>query len=121
MDGFDLPGLRHAIEAKDADRWLAFFAEDAEWLEYRHADPPARPNRMRGREEIGAFLRRVAEMPVALSVEAMVGAGDAAAYRLWADLPDRRRVVEQVMLELRAGKIVRQIDVEAWDPDKGSA
>ncbi len=116
-DVFDLARYRAAVEAKDARRWGAFFHEDAEWLQYRHADPPARPNRLQGRAAITAFLERVAAAPISLALEAAIVADDAAAYRLWVDLGDGRRIVEHVMLELRDGRISRQIDVEAWDSD----
>jgi ketosteroid isomerase-like protein len=115
--GFDLAGFRAAVEAKDVARWAGFYHPDAEWLEYRHMDPPARPNRMVGREAIAAFIGRVADWPIALRVEAMVAAGDGVAFRLWVDRPGGRRIVEHVMLELEGGQIRRQIDVEAWDPD----
>jgi len=48
---FDYDAYRAAFEAKDVARWLAFYAEDAEWVEYRHSDPPRAPNVMRGSGE----------------------------------------------------------------------
>jgi hypothetical protein len=33
---FDFAAFRAAVEARDVDRWLPFFADDAEWLEFRH-------------------------------------------------------------------------------------
>ena len=53
---FDFAAFRAAVEARDVDRWLPFFADDAEWL-----------------------------------------------------------IVENTILELRDGLIVRQHEVEAWD------
>ncbi len=40
---FDFAGFRAAVEALDAERWLAFFADDAEWVEYRNTAPPSSP------------------------------------------------------------------------------
>lgn len=36
MDEFDFAGSRWAFKEKDVAVWLAFYAEDAEWPEYRH-------------------------------------------------------------------------------------
>jgi SnoaL-like domain len=116
-DGFDLGAYRDAVEAKDVGRWAAFFRDEAEWLEYRHADPPARPNRMVGRGEITAFLKQVAAWPIGLTIETIFRSGNDVAYRMWVDRPDGRRIIEHTMLELDGGRIRRQIDVEAWDPD----
>ena len=40
--GFPFAGYRAAFEGKDVERWLGFYAEDAEWIEYRRTDPPLR-------------------------------------------------------------------------------
>jgi ketosteroid isomerase-like protein len=112
---FDFDGFRKAYEAKDASAWLGYFAEDAEWIEYRHDDPPTRPNRMQGRAAIGDFIGKVVSWPIALTIEDPVIEGDRIAFRAWVDRPDGKRIIEHVMLETREGLIQRQIDVEAWD------
>lgn len=66
---FDCPAFKAACECNDAAAWILFFAEDAEWVEHRHQDPPSRPN----------------------------------------------RIAEPLMSEIAAGRIVRPVDVEAWD------
>ena len=33
---FDFSAYKLAFEAKDAGRWIEFFADDAEWIEYRN-------------------------------------------------------------------------------------
>jgi hypothetical protein len=38
-----------------------------------------------------------------------------AAYRAWITFADDRQIIEHVILELADGRIVRQVDVEAWD------
>ena len=55
---FDFEAFKQALEGQDIAKWLAFYADDAEWIEYRHNAPPRSPNRMIGREQIGAFLQR---------------------------------------------------------------
>ncbi len=115
LSRFDFDAYRDAVEGLDAERWLAFYAETAEWLEYRHANPPRTPHVMRGITEIGAFVRELAAAGIALSIEREVVGEVRAAYMLTAALPDGRRVVENVIVDHRDGLITRQVDVEAWD------
>jgi ketosteroid isomerase-like protein len=112
---FDFPAFRTAFEAKDAAAWVRFYAEDAEWIEYRHDAPPRAPLRTRGRAQIGTILAEVAAAGIDLAI-ADEGIGpERVAFALTATFPGRRRVYEHVILHLRDGRIVRQVDVEAWD------
>ena len=43
---FDFPAFKRAFEAQDVEAWLAFFAPDAEWWEYRPDAPPRSPVKM---------------------------------------------------------------------------
>ena len=112
---FDFVAFKRACETKDADAWIEYFAQDAEWVEYRHQDPPQRPHRMAGRDEIETFLRQVAIWPITLTIEDELIDADRAAFRTWVGLADGKRIVEHVMLYLDEDKIRRQVDVEAWD------
>ena len=114
---FDLTSFTRAIEARDAVAWLEFYADDAEWLEYKHTYPPRSPRVIRGRSEISAFLERIAAGGVTLRVEDEIAGADRAAFRMWVTLPDGRRIIEHVIVHLRDGKITRQVDVESWDPE----
>ena len=49
MAAFDFAGYRRAVERLDVEQWASFYADDAEWIEYRESDPPRAPNVMRGR------------------------------------------------------------------------
>jgi hypothetical protein len=71
---------------------------------------------MRGRDVIGGFIQRVSSQPLKLTIEDEIVGDGRAAFRLTVDLGSRRRIIEHVMIYVRDGKIVRQIDVEAWDP-----
>jgi hypothetical protein len=80
--GFDFQAFRSAIEPRDTSAWAEFYADDAEWLEYKHGYPPSSPRRMSGRVEIEAFLSRVAASGVELKVsDEVVGAARAASAR----------------------------------------
>jgi ketosteroid isomerase-like protein len=112
---FDFPAFKRAFEAKDVEAWLAFFAPDAEWWEYRPDAPPRSPNNMVGREAIRAKLTYVAgtDMEQAISDEVLGKERIACAFLV--TLPDGRHYIEHVILHLADGKIARQVDVEIWD------
>jgi ketosteroid isomerase-like protein len=113
--GFAYAAFKSAFETQNIETWLSFFDEDAEWIEYRHNAPPASPNRMRGKTEICAFLARVKSSDVRLELSDEVLGTTRAAFCVTCTLPDGRRIIENVIVHLKEGKIIRQVDVEAWD------
>jgi hypothetical protein len=115
MAEFDFRAFKRAFEGKDAVAWTGCFADDGEWIEYRHSNPPRSPNRM-NKARVTEHIAAVAGSSVRLSIEDELVAGDRAAFRVIVALPDGRRIIEHVMLYCENGKIKRQVDVEAWDP-----
>jgi hypothetical protein len=112
---FDFGAYSAAIERKDVATWSGFFDERARWLEYRERDPPRAPNVMQGIARIRSFLEGVAASPVELRVSHEVIGATRAAYRLTVDFDDGRKIIEHVIIELVGGRIVCEVDVEAWD------
>jgi ketosteroid isomerase-like protein len=112
---FDFAAFRDAFEQRDVARWVDFYGDDAEWVELRHFDPPSSPNRMLGKQAIGDFLRHLSAIELELAFSNEVVGEDRAAFRVDTTFPDGKRIVEHVIIELEQGKIVRQVDVEAWD------
>jgi hypothetical protein len=110
----DLDSFLAAFAARDVQRWLAHYAPDAEWWEYRHADPPSRPHVMRGRDAIARHIEMVAAADLELRIESPVLDDRRAAFTVWIDRPGGL-IVENVIVEHRNGLVVRQTDVEAWD------
>jgi ketosteroid isomerase-like protein len=114
---FDFAAYRAAFEAKDVESWLEFYADDAEWIEYNsQADPPGTPNVMRGSAEIRAFMEHVAALPITIALSDEVVGEERIAFVCWVDLGSGRRIIEHVIADVRDGRIVRHVDVEAWDP-----
>jgi ketosteroid isomerase-like protein len=113
--GFDFPAFAAAIEEKDVDRWLDFYADDAEWIEYKPSAPPSAPVRMAGRETIRRFLSALAASDLRLEVDDEVVGPQRAAFRVTCTLSDGRRILEHVIVHLRDDRIARQVEVEAWD------
>lgn len=52
MARFDLEAFVRAAENLDFDAWVACYAPDAQWWEYRHANPPRSPHVMAGASAI---------------------------------------------------------------------
>ena len=113
---FDFAAFKQAFESQDVDRWASFYAPDAEWIEYRHTNPPRAPNRMTGQSEIKAFLGRVKASNVSLAITDEILGPTRAAFCVTCTLSDGvRRIIEHVIIHHSGGRITRQVDVEAWD------
>ena len=112
---FDFPAFKRAFEAQDVEAWLAFFAPDAEWWEYRPDAPPRAPIKMVGREAIRAKMTRVAGYGLEQSISDEVIGEERTAFAFLVTWPDGRHYIEHVILHLAGGRIARQVDVEIWD------
>ena len=113
---FDFDSFKQAFVAKDVDGWASFYAPDAEWIEYRHSNPPNAPNRMVGLTDIKAFLGRVKASNVSIAISDEIIGPTRAAFCVTCTLSDGvRRIIEHVIIHYAHGRITRQVDVEAWD------
>lgn len=113
--GFDFLAFKEAFERKDARRWALFYAEDAEWIEYKPSAPLSDPIRMVGRERIAAFLSSLEGSGIKISLSDEVLGEERAAFSVDLTLADGRRVFEHAIVHIEDGRITRQVDVEAWD------
>ena len=113
--GLDFEVLRRAIEGRDADTLLGFYADDAEVLTVNRNTTPSSPNVLRGKEEIADHLRDVCGREMTHRVENEVLGEGRIAFQEACEYPDGVRVLGAQTLEVRDGKIVRQVNVEAWD------
>jgi ketosteroid isomerase-like protein len=112
---FDFPAFKCAFEAQDVEAWLAFFAPDAEWWEYRPDAPPRSPIKMVGREAIRAKMTYVAGADMEMEISDEVISEERIAFAFWVTRADGRQLIEHTILHLAEGKIARQVDVEMWD------
>jgi hypothetical protein len=111
----DFEVLRQAIEGRDAETLVDFYTEDAEILTVNRNSTPSSPQVLRGKEEIGEYLRDVSSREMTHKVENEVVGEDRIAFQEACEYPDGTRVLGAETLELRDGKIARQVNVEAWD------
>ena len=113
--GVDMETLRRAIEQRDLDLMLGLYADDAEIHTINRNTPPSSPLVLRGKEEIAEYLGDVFGREMKHRVENEVVGENRIAFNEACEYPDGTRVLGAGTLELRDGKIVRQVNVEAWD------
>jgi nuclear transport factor 2 (NTF2) superfamily protein len=113
--GLDFETLRQAIEERDAETLVGFYAEDAEVHTVNRNTTPSSPQVLRGKEQIAEYLRDVCSREMTHRVENEVVGENRIAFQEACEYPDGVRVLGAETLEVRDGKIVRQVNVEAWD------
>jgi hypothetical protein len=112
----DFEALRHAIERSDPHLMLGFYAEDARLSIVNVHTPDASPFELRGKGEIAKHLRAAFGQEASHRVERDAAVGeDRVTFREACEYSDGDRVWVETTLELRNGKIVRQVDVVESD------
>ena len=113
--GLDFEALRLCIERCDPDRMLGFYAGDVE-LSIVDADSPQTPPfELYGRSEVAKHLRAVYGQKASHRVERVVVDEERVTFREACEYPDGSRVLVETALEVRNGKIVRQMHAVAKD------
>ena len=115
METITLPNLRRAIETRDGATLAGFYADDAVLRIVDSVHPPSRPQEIKGRAAISAYYDDVCGRTMTHSVDFGIAEGDRLAFLQNCKYPDGKRVCCSATLELRNGKIVRQLAVQAWD------
>jgi ketosteroid isomerase-like protein len=113
--GLDFEALRRAIEESDGESLKSFYAEDAELYTINRNAPPSSPNVVRGKEEIAEYIQDVCGRDMTHRVEREVIGQDRIAFNEACEYSDGIKVLGAMTLEVRDGKIVQQVSVEAWD------
>ncbi len=112
----DFEALRYAIERRNPDLILGFYAEDARLSIVNVHTPHASPFELRGKGEIAKHLRAAFGHEASHRVERDADVGeDRVTFREACEYSDGGRVVVETTLEVRDGKIARQVDVVASD------
>jgi hypothetical protein len=115
-NGLDFEALRHTIERCDLDLLLGFYAEDAELSIVNAGAEQGSPFELRGKAEIAKHLRAVFTQETSHRVELEVVGEEWVTFQEACEYPDGSRVVVATTLEVREGRIFRQVDVvEAAD------
>ena len=111
----DFEQLRRAEEQRDLDAMLDLYADDAEMRIVNRNTPPSSPFVLRGKQEIAEYLKDVFGREMTHSIENEVVGEDRLAFNVACEYPDGTRVLASENMQLRNGKVVRQLEVVAWD------
>lgn len=113
--GLDFEALLRAIERCDPDLMLGFYADDAEIGIVNAGASQDSPFDLRGKAEITKYLRAAFDQKASHRVEREVADEDGVTFREICEYPEGDRVVVETTLEVREGRIVRQVDVVTRD------
>ncbi len=114
--GVDVESLRRAYEQRDIDLMLGFYADDAELRIVNRLPPPSNPYELRGKEQITEFQRRIFARDMKHRLEREVVGENRVAFHVACEYPSGERLLDAMVLELdNSGKIVRHLEVQAWD------
>jgi ketosteroid isomerase-like protein len=111
----DFEELRRAQEHRDLDAMLNLYADNAEIRIVNRNTPPSSPHVLRGKEAIAEYLRDVFGREMSHTIENEVVGEDRLAFNVACEYPDGTRVLASENVEVRDGKVVRQVEVVAWD------
>src|SRR5215218_6289659 len=113
--GLDFEALRQAIENLDAQLLVSLYADDAEMQTVNRYTTPSSPKVLKGKEQIAEYLRDVCGRAMTHRIENEVIGEDRVAFNEACEYPDGVRVLAATTLDVRDGKVVRQVNIEAWD------
>jgi ketosteroid isomerase-like protein len=113
--------LKRAMEQSDAAALVSLYAEDAEMTVVNRERPPSAPMKLAGRAAIEAFWRTVCGRDMTHRVGHEVIGPDHVAFVEECAYPDGCHVMAAMSLDLRGGRIIRHLTVQAWDAAKSAA
>jgi ketosteroid isomerase-like protein len=118
----DFGALKGAIERRDPDALLGFYADDAELRVENAALPDGKAFELRGRAQIERYLRAVCDQEMACAVRGEAVFGErSVAFVEACRYGDGSAISVETVLEVTGGRIVRHIDVVARaSQDEGS-
>jgi hypothetical protein len=109
--GLDFEALRLCIKRCDPDLLLGFYAGDAELSVVAADVPPTSFFELSGKSEVAKHLHAVYGQRASHRVERVVVDEGRVKFREACEYPDGSRVLVETTLEVRDGKVVRQVDV----------
>src|SRR5437588_11165178 len=110
-----IAGLKRAIEGGKGAALAGFYADDAVVRVIDRDNPPSKPRNLEGKSAISAYFEDVCGRDMTHKVEHSVAVGNRLAFTQSCAYPDGTKVFCLAMVELKGGKIARQVVVQAWD------
>jgi len=112
---FEFERFRRALEQGDAASLVELYSDDAEMVIVDRDRPPGAPLRLTGKTAIDVFWRDACSREVTHRVWHEVVGPDRAAFVEECAYPNGCNVLSAMTLDLRNGRIVRHLAVQAWD------
>ena len=113
---FDLEAFRRGYEEWDVEALLALYADGVELIQIDRENPPSSPRVRQGKEVFRGMFEHCAAVGVKAKVENAIAGEHRAAATVTCEFPGGRTVIANAALELRDGRIVRELDVASGDP-----
>lgn len=113
--GVTVAALKRAIEGRKGSAFAGMYADDAVLQVIDRDNPPSKPHSLQGRSAIASYFEDVCGRDMTHKVEAGVAVGNRLAFTQSCAYPDGTKVFCSAMIDLKGGKIARQVVVQAWD------
>ena len=110
-----IAGLKRAIEGRKASALADLYADTAIVQVIDRDNPPSKPRNLEGKDAIASYFEDVCGRDMTHKVEAGVAVGNRLAFTQSCAYPDGTKVFCSAMIDLKGGKISRQVVVQAWD------
>jgi ketosteroid isomerase-like protein len=107
--------LRGAVAASNVAALIELYAEDAHVRVVDRNHPPSSPLDFHGKDAITTYLHDIYSRDMTHRIDQEVVGEDRLAFAEACQYADGTRVLCMAHLELRDGKIIRQVGVQAWD------
>lgn len=107
--------LHRALEGRDLNALMSLFADDAELRVVDKGHPPSMPMEFKGKPAIEQYYRDVFGREMTHTILQEVASEGSLAYTEDCEYPDGTHVLTNSMVEIENDRIVREVDVQAWD------
>jgi predicted SnoaL-like aldol condensation-catalyzing enzyme len=107
--------LHQGLENCDVDKMLSLYDDNAEMQVIDHNHPPSSPRVLSGKQAISDYFKDVLSRPLTHHINDEIMADSHLAFTDSCEYPDGSRVFTSSMATMKDGKIVKEVDVQAWD------
>ena len=107
--------IKRAVEGRNAHAIAGLYADDAVVQVIDRDNPPSKPRSLKGKSAIAAYFNDVCGRDMTHKLESGISAGKRIAFTQSCAYSNGNKVYCSATIELKGGKIARQIVVQAWD------
>ncbi len=116
MDSQQLSSMLHdGLERCDVNKIMALYDDNAELSIIDHDHPPSAPRVLSGKQAISDYFKDILSRPLSHHVDDVLLADSHMAFTDSCEYPDGSRVYTSSMATMKDGRIIKEVDVQAWD------